>query len=1148
MKRIALMKAIALIFAVVWTVLGIFVDYTNAQSTLHWKKIGVMDYSCQQVFFWNENNGLASCNDGTFPHIYYYYGLQNVWIEASFTPVMNSLPYACVLGNIFMSDSLNGLVTLHFYNQSNATVVLEDSLDSLYGLWQTHDGGHTWKPTMGYSPQLLYALETDSDKVYSDGLGAAFQNIDIGFVWLDTTNSLENVPGFYFTTDGGNSWVPFDTSSRNYPGTGEQPWICYDKVHGKFFDFTTGIAIDSSGTQVMETVDSALGLPNLSPTTTFTNFMNETLCQSGVLYLQVMASGPRTVTGSGFWRTTDGGATFDSVGGPISNGGLFSVPPSCNGGVVVGIDRESGIWETIDGGDGKLPLISAPSFAWSSIDTTPVCSTDTEILSLTGLGCHRMKFATATIENDSTGSFKIEAPHFPFYIDDGETDTLSILFNPLDGLGNHHATIDLTFFDTLSGAMIDTIIPISGVTSASATLLEASPASLAFEMEQCSYLDTIVTIYNHTCDNIILKKDSIVASGYTLTQDVLPQTLTPGSSFIIKLHFTPIDTSSGNGTLVIYTSSVSIPDTLSVTLQAVIEPPSPRLTPLQPSFNFGALTTCNGLVDTFITFTNTGCAPDTITSLTLTGSGFTGPNDTLPIIVAPGDSVTLEYHFVPSDTGVFTGQVNLNVVSMGLTENLVVGLSGTGVPAAASLSLSDTGINFGTFSQCGNPVADSSITITNTGCDSLALSGASVDAGSGFTLVSSNDTMLAPNESASFTIHFADSMAGSWNSNFHIIGTGANGGNTIDTTVSLTATITPGSRSAAINLTAINFGTTSICEERDSSVTITNTGCEPDTIFSGELSSLQFALDTSVQFPIVLMPDSSVTFPIFTHLDTTGHPDTINATLNFTLDSGVAVPSVMLTRSVTYPGEFSLSLAAEASAPINTMVSVYILRHGTIPNQATEVDFDLVYNDDLLSYNAPLQPDIVPNGAATVLNGITDRPFKMSPATDRDTIATLQFLTYLTKNDSTAIQLVHQRFDASGIVSPSCVAAMDTTSTPSNFNLILTCGDSTIIASWNDTPPFSIESIQPNPASDAITIRVDAAAPGSIGVSDAAGGGSIHNINCEMYDALGREQDVRSASLRSGVSLDVTGVPSGIYFMRVSAGGYVESRSVVVSH
>ncbi len=405
-----------------------------------------------------------------------------------------------------------------------------------------------------------------------------------------------------------------------------------------------------------------------------------------------------------------------------------------------------------------------------------------------------------------------------------------------------------------------------------------------------------------------------------------------------------------------------------------------------------------------------------------------------------------------------------------------------------------------------------------------------MDVGNGFTLVNGNDTALGPNESAQYTIHFADSVPGAPNSRFHITGIGAHGGNTIDTSVSLAATITSGTWLAAINTNAIDFGTTSICEERDSSVTITNKGCEPITITSGDFSSSQFASNSVFTFPITLLPDSEVTFPIVTHLDTTGHPATISGTLNFTLDSGATVPSVMLTRSVTYPGAFSLSLTSENTAAIKAIVPVYVLRNGTVPAQADEIDFDLIYNGDLLGFNNAVQPDISPMSQAVLPNGLTDQPFKMSPASDRDTIATLLFQTYLTKNDSTGIQLAHQQFWVSGVVSPPCVALMDTISIPSNFTLELRCGDSLILAAWNSEPPFAIESIQPNPAQDEITISLS---------------GNVQP-KIEMYDVLGRGQDVHSTSLGSGVSIDVSNMPSGLYFLRLSENGYVQSRQVVV--
>ncbi len=101
------------------------------------------------------------------------------------------------------------------------------------------------------------------------------------------------------------------------------------------------------------------------------------------------------------------------------------------------------------------------------------------------------------------------------------------------------------------------------------------------------------------------------------------------------------------------------------------------------------------------------------------------------------------------------------------------------------------------------------------------------------------------------------------------------------------------------------------------------------------------------------------------------------------------------------------------------------------------------------------------------------------------------------------------------------------------------CADSLLLAAMSGKPLFTIESIQPNPAQDEITVHLS---------------GNVQPV-IEMYDALGRSvlncnptTPQPPPSIGGGVILDVSNVPSGIYFVRVSAGGYVQSRSVVVQH
>jgi len=714
------------------------------------------------------------------------------------------------------------------------------------------------------------------------------------------------------------------------------------------------------------------------------------------------------------------------------------------------------------------------------------------------------------------------------------------LSTPIPGINNNYFYIHTT--STVLPHSWDTGLYLYALASAG----PAPPRITAVQnltLSNCK--ESMVPFYLHalSCDSVRFTSCTLSLSSPLLhsTNFNVPLELAAGTDDTLSITFPPQGYSGVTivtaevkgkylGSQVTFDTTVQIRVTFTNAVSAL----STNIT----GVDFGTINLCDGSGegDTTVTFTNFGCDTITVTGdQTSWQFGWSVTEPMFPLTLPPDSSFKASIHFNP------TGQASVNLTMIygfeyegGKTGITQIGLTGQAVVAGvASLSMSSASVNFGTFSQCGNPVSDTTITITNTGCDSLSVHWAFVGAHSGFTLQNGSDTILGHNQSASFTIHFADSVPSAFNGAITLTGVGVHGGSMIDTTISLAAIITPATKLASINTTAIDFGTTPICEERDSFVTITNKGCETDTIVSASFSNMQFAFDTIFTFPIILLPDSAVTFPIFTHLDTAGHPATIAGTLNFIFGAGLAIPTITLTRSVTYPGAFSLWLASEASAPIKAIVPVYILRNGVVPSQANEVDFNLIYDDNVLGNGAATEPDIKLGTQTRLANGLLDQSIAMQPASDRDTIATLQFLTYLTKNDSTSIQLTHPQFIANGAISPSCVAVMDTSSNPSNFQLELTCGDSIILAAWNYAPPFSIESVQPNPAGDEIRVQLS---------------GNVQPY-MELYDALGRTVSIPPSSLNlhpSFLSLDVSQVPTGSYFLRFSFDGYVQTRRILV--
>ena len=116
-----------------------------------------------------------------------------------------------------------------------------------------------------------------------------------------------------------------------------------------------------------------------------------------------------------------------------------------------------------------------------------------------------------------------------------------------------------------------------------------------------------------------------------------------------------------------------------------------------------------------------------------------------------------------------------------------------------------------------------------------------------------------------------------------------------------------------------------------------------------------------------------------------------------------------------------------------------------------------------------------------------------------------------------------------------CAATALSLDSPDSVEIDFTgCGNQTLLDVMQGQPPFRIESIVPNPAATVITVTV------------AAGDGSHHaGIECELFDALGNSVLTQHLAL-STEHLDVSRLPPGIYFLRLSSGGYAVSRSISI--
>ena len=93
------------------------------------------------------------------------------------------------------------------------------------------------------------------------------------------------------------------------------------------------------------------------------------------------------------------------------------------------------------------------------------------------------------------------------------------------------------------------------------------------------------------------------------------------------------------------------------------------------------------------------------------------------------------------------------------------------------------------------------------------------------------------------------------------------------------------------------------------------------------------------------------------------------------------------------------------------------------------------------------------------------------------------------------------------------------------------CGDSILLAAMQSQPPFSIASIQPNPAQKSIHVLLSKADESPVTV--------------ELYDILGTQILSQNES-GTDFTLDLGAAAAGIYYLRLSAEGGTVTRKIEV--
>lgn len=386
--------------------------------------------------------------------------------------------------------------------------------------------------------------------------------------------------------------------------------------------------------------------------------------------------------------------------------------------------------------------VLSPSATSVSFGSIAVGNTATQSLTVTDTGLGTATISGATL----TGAgFTVIGGNPSGTIAVGQGSTIQIQFAPTSAGA---VSGSLTIVSDASNSPL--AISITG--TGTQTGMAITPSALTFGNVVVGQSGAqSVKLTNSGSSNLTLNLATVTGTGFGISGLSLPTTLTAGQSLSFNAQFAPTSAGAAAGSITFTDSAPGSPHVVSMAGTGT----QAQLNATPSSAAFGNVTTGTSNSQT-VSLTNNGSATVTISSVTVTGAGFSTTGITAPVTIAAGKAATFNAVFGPSSAGSVTGTITL--ASDAPNSPLSISLSGTGVAATRLLGLSTSALNFGNV-NVGNS-SSLSTTLTNNGNSNVLISSVNVS-GAGFSAsgLNSGET-LTPSQSVTVTAQFAPTVAG----------------------------------------------------------------------------------------------------------------------------------------------------------------------------------------------------------------------------------------------------------------------------------------------------------------------------------------------------------------------------------------------------
>ena len=311
--------------------------------------------------------------------------------------------------------------------------------------------------------------------------------------------------------------------------------------------------------------------------------------------------------------------------------------------------------------------------------------------------------------------------------------------------------------------------------------------------------------------------------------DIVDAGLVAGTDYTL-ITYGGADFSAAN--VVLGTTPPGLEATLDVTPTALILRTAAKIDASPTSLSFAERLVDSSSAEQTVTVTNTGTVTLRVGTPTITGSNpadFLLGSNTCSSGLAPNATCLIGVSFKPSAAGSRSAALQIPSNSADLVS---VNLSGTGIAAIYSLSVSPGSIDFGN-QPVGSPSAAQSLSFSNDGNVAITITGfnAGGNQPTEFAIGSDNCSgrLLAVNESCTTSFRFTPASSGSRSANLSVNSSPAQSGATASFTLQGVGTEASASLSpASLSFAAQAVGSYSLAQ----SVTLANTGNAALTISS----------------------------------------------------------------------------------------------------------------------------------------------------------------------------------------------------------------------------------------------------------------------------------------------------------------------------